>query len=210
MGAREKILEASIKLFNENRATNVSTVQIANAIDISTGNLYYHFKNKEHIIRTIWSEEIVPRMDKIFYDKELMMSESGILQFFTRLVKYTYRYRFFYLEIYSLLLNDPELRQSYMERANALAGQIGIIFDTWISIGIMEPIGEAEKKFLSENCWTLGQTWITYAEITHKDAPIKEMALDEIMHIYHVLKPYFTDTANERIQRLMELVKCDL
>lgn len=210
MGTREKIIASSIELFNENRATNISTVQIADAIGISPGNLYYYFKNKEHIIRTIWDEEISKKMNAVFYDIELSMSENGILQFFKRIAKYTYKYRFFYLEIYSLLSNDPELKDAYMKRSSVLMDQIILIFDTWISIGIMKPITENEKKFLLQNCWTLGQIWITYSEIIHNNVSLKEMTLDEIFHIYYILKPYFTDTANDRIQKLINLTKCDL
>lgn len=210
MGTREKIIDSSIKLFNENRATNVSTVQIANDIGISSGNLYYYFKNKEHIIRTIWNEEISKKMDIAFYDTELSMSENGILQFFKRIAKYTYKYRFFYLEIYSLLSNDPKLKDAYMKRSSVLMDQIRLTFDTWISIGIMKPITENEKKFLLQNCWTLGQVWITYSEIIHNNISLKEMTLDEIFHIYYILKPYFTDTANDRIQKLIDLTKCNL
>ena len=48
---REKILDVSLQLFNEKKASNVSTVQISAAMKISPGNLYYYFANKEELIR---------------------------------------------------------------------------------------------------------------------------------------------------------------
>ena len=47
---RERILETSIKLFNEKKASNVSTVQISAAMQISPGNLYYYYANKDEVI----------------------------------------------------------------------------------------------------------------------------------------------------------------
>ena len=47
---KEKIIETSIKLFNEKGCLNTSTRHIADELGISVGNLYYHFKNKEDIL----------------------------------------------------------------------------------------------------------------------------------------------------------------
>ncbi|MFD1638217.1 TetR/AcrR family transcriptional regulator [Evansella tamaricis] len=50
---KDKITETAIELFNEHGTSQVSTNHIAEKMGISTGNLYYHFKNKEEIIREI-------------------------------------------------------------------------------------------------------------------------------------------------------------
>jgi len=107
------------------------------------------------------------------------------------------------------LNNDPELKQAYTQNANELMKQLIVIIDTWISLGIMKPISEIEKKYLYENCWTLAQTWITYSEIIHTNISLKDSALDKVLHVYYILKPNFTDNANERIQRLMKMIEYD-
>lgn len=53
---REKIKQTSIGLFNQYGASNISKMQIAKASNISTGNMYYYFKSKEEVIRSIWEE----------------------------------------------------------------------------------------------------------------------------------------------------------
>lgn len=47
---KNRILEAAIKTFNEHGVANVRLQQIADAAEISVGNLAYHFKNKEAIV----------------------------------------------------------------------------------------------------------------------------------------------------------------
>lgn len=62
---RERILDKSIELFNRKQASNVSTVQISTALEISPGNLYYYYTNKEEVIRCTWKERMVPEITEI-------------------------------------------------------------------------------------------------------------------------------------------------
>ena len=64
MDVRTEILQVSLKLFNEFGSENISTNEIAKKTDISTGTLYYYFKNKEEII-----VELFIKMNKEYDEK---------------------------------------------------------------------------------------------------------------------------------------------
>lgn len=53
---KEKIVVASIDLFNELGLANVRLQQIADKAGISVGNLSYHFKNKEAIVSRVYED----------------------------------------------------------------------------------------------------------------------------------------------------------
>src|ERR671912_242271 len=55
MSTRERIIDTASELFNAEGTATVSTNHIAKAAGISPGNLYYHFRNKEEIIRAIYA-----------------------------------------------------------------------------------------------------------------------------------------------------------
>jgi AcrR family transcriptional regulator len=52
---RDRILTASLALFNEEGASGLSAVDIAAALGISPGHLYYHFKGKAEIVSTLFT-----------------------------------------------------------------------------------------------------------------------------------------------------------
>ncbi|MGB1243443.1 MAG: TetR/AcrR family transcriptional regulator, partial [Chitinophagales bacterium] len=49
-----KIIEATIRLFNEHGFANVSLPQIAGELNISLGNLTYHYPKKDQLIMSIY------------------------------------------------------------------------------------------------------------------------------------------------------------
>ena len=58
MNTADAILETALTLFNRNGASSVSTRHIADEMRISPGNLYYHFRNREEIVRALMQRMI--------------------------------------------------------------------------------------------------------------------------------------------------------
>ena len=77
MKTAERILMVSLDLLNQHGEPNVSSIDIANELDISPGNLYYHFKGKEIIITALF-DMYKKRMSKILLahdDKNLTIED---------------------------------------------------------------------------------------------------------------------------------------
>ncbi|WP_051671315.1 TetR/AcrR family transcriptional regulator [Oribacterium sp. P6A1] len=82
---KEKISDKAFQLFKEHGYDNVSVRQIAAELDITTGALYYHFKNKADIIinRTVGNEDIIRQKA---YDPSIPTRKGQILSLFTTLI----------------------------------------------------------------------------------------------------------------------------
>ncbi len=84
-GTKEKISDKAFQLFKEYGYDNVSVRQIASELDITTGALYYHFKNKADILinRTAGNEDIIRQRA---YDPSIPTRKGQILSLFTNLI----------------------------------------------------------------------------------------------------------------------------
>ena len=110
MDVRTKILEVSLKLFNEFESENISTNEIAKKTDISTGTLYYYFKNKEEMI-----VELFIKMNKEYDDK--FNKQIDFVRGFNRDIiliddsDFLEEYSFFSKEANILIKNDENFRK---------------------------------------------------------------------------------------------------
>ncbi|WP_397404153.1 TetR/AcrR family transcriptional regulator [Phenylobacterium sp.] len=56
MSTKSRILEKALELFNEEGVAALSAVDIATALGISPGHLYYHFKGRSEIVAALAAE----------------------------------------------------------------------------------------------------------------------------------------------------------
>jgi AcrR family transcriptional regulator len=125
MKTRDKIIQASIELFNEQGERNVTTNHIAAHLAISPGNLYYHFRNKEDIILSIYEEyarslllETLPRVSA-----DLKPLDSLVL-YMDSVFQTTMKFRFFYSNLPVLLDKNPILREKYVEVQQSISERV--------------------------------------------------------------------------------------
>src|SRR3984885_3142905 len=112
---RERILQLALKLFNEFGEANVTTATIADAMDISAGNLYYHFRNKDDIINSIFSQF------ENEFDKRLRFSDSQqpsideVWAYLAYMADFAWTYRFLYRDLNDLLARNRTLETHFKQ-----------------------------------------------------------------------------------------------
>ena len=58
--AKQKIIQASIKIFTEKGLHKTTMDEIGEEIGVSKGTVYTYFKNKEELLKTIWTSSNQP------------------------------------------------------------------------------------------------------------------------------------------------------
>ncbi|MCY0387730.1 TetR family transcriptional regulator [Robbsia sp. Bb-Pol-6] len=111
---RERILELSLRLFNELGEPNVTTTTIAEEMEISPGNLYYHFRNKDDIINSIFAQfesEIEKRLQ--FAERRPTIDE--VWHYLKYMADFLWTYRFFYRDLNDLLARNRTLELHFKQ-----------------------------------------------------------------------------------------------
>ena len=96
---RDRILLTSLDLFNCEGEPNVTTVDIANELDISPGNLYYHYKGKDALVTELFSRyhEQMQRILLAPAERPLELVDNWF--YLVVVYEQIYRYRFLYRNI---------------------------------------------------------------------------------------------------------------
>jgi AcrR family transcriptional regulator len=190
MATREKILDTALTLFNKDGTAAISTNHIAEAAGISPGNLYYHFKNKEEIIRELFQRLYTA------WDVELQVSNPNAVQLqdINHIVETNYqiiwRYRFAYRELTALLRQDAELRTGFLAvRQRGYDGFRELLNAFAAAKLIRMPKDRQEIEELQEIIWLISEFWVNNLEMTGRKVNEAEMQRG-VNLMLRVLKPY--------------------
>jgi AcrR family transcriptional regulator len=202
---RERIVHNSLELFNEQGERSVSTNHIAAHMDISPGNLYYHFPNKQAIIAELFTEyetlvdsflrppkgRLPGVEDKRFYLMELL---DGM-----------WRYRFLHRDLEHLLDADPELAARYRRFSQHCLIQGMAIYSGFVEAGIL-CMDKVQIESLTLNVWIILTSWVRFLCTTREDATrLSEDAMRR--GVYQVLMlelGYVTPEARDAVNALCD------
>jgi AcrR family transcriptional regulator len=175
-------------VFNEHGTAAVSLNSLAEALGISTGNLQYHYRSKEEIIRAIL--EVMFKDWNTFYQE--MDTKSFTMDTLRRILRINFdlvwKYRFFYRELNALLRNDAILAKRYaVIQEGRLAEQEMLTKQMATSRG--RSISGRELRNMVLVGWVLSNSWLSYVESTGR--PVDERAMEDAVEILvQFYKPY--------------------
>lgn len=190
IGNKKRIVQTALELFNEHGSQKVSTNHIAKESAISTGNLYYHFKNKEAIIFEIFAqlqaewETIYNELDKVSLNEAVV---NKLLQVTTR---FFWKYRFIYKELNQLILNDANLQDANMKMQARRREQLNGMIEHNIEAGILRDMSTKEKAFFLDYLWIVILFWHPFLDVTgqmHSLDDVNKLA-DDFMTLFKLFK----------------------
>jgi AcrR family transcriptional regulator len=186
-----RIIKAAVKLFNQKGTKAVTTNHIAASAGISPGNLYYHFRNKEEIIRAIfdWIVEFTEAGSAYGSGFRVKPSVENLEAVFKRVFTIHWEYRFLYREFNALLNRDKALGALIVKDQKKRLMEVRSSIIAFIDAGIFRHMDESEIEFLKTSLWIIGTYWHSFLESGGKKVTIARVE-DGIDMLRRLLRPY--------------------
>ena len=184
---RERVLDVAIRLFNRSGTAAVTTNHVAAELGMSPGNLYYHYRNKEDLVRAAFdrmNEEADELWQKPF--GPIGIDVARLLEGNLRLFR---SYAFFARELPSLLHADPTLRRRYAKVTERRRGEVDRALAWLCEMQMMKDPGEESRTRLVDACWVFSLFWLGYAQLTSEES-IAEQTKQGAKIVLEILKPH--------------------
>lgn len=192
MKTRDRILVTSLRLFNEEGEPNVTTVDISNEMDISPGNLYYHFKGKEAIIDVLFNrfEADLSEILRAPLEKALSVEDSWFYLYVV--FEEIYKFRFFYQNLSDLLLRYEPINRKFRRLMTLKKCTTRGLLDEVVSHGILS-IEKEELDQLCESIILMLTYWLTYCDLKGQHLSPPAAIHQGVFQIVHLAAPYLSD-----------------
>jgi len=108
----ERILEVTLVLFNRFGEPNVSTTLISNELNISPGNLYYHYPAKDELINALF-DRFERALNDLLNASDDVRNVEDAWFFMHTLFELIWQYRFLYRDLNDLLSKNRRLETHF-------------------------------------------------------------------------------------------------
>ncbi|MEM7512550.1 MAG: TetR/AcrR family transcriptional regulator [Bacteroidota bacterium] len=200
MKLKERILIKAVELFNEKGISATSPNQIAAALNISSGNLTYHFKTKATLIKEVYERMDEESRDFIKMDGYLTLNDFRItMQGFRDFME---KYRFFFHDLVFILRNYPEVGELYVASNLKRFEQGRELFEYFVETGRMVPEeGGINYDFLTYNIWMVGAFWNIQSKVISPTS-IFDQHKDMLDMTWYMIIPYLTEKGKEEYDQI--------
>ncbi|MCL1142753.1 TetR/AcrR family transcriptional regulator [Shewanella gaetbuli] len=202
MKTRDKIVFASLELFNEHGERATTTNHIAAHLGISPGNLYYHFRNKEDIINSIFSlyESHLESGFKPYDDVPITV--DLLIGYFDAMFYTLWQFRFMYSNLADILSRDEALKSRYLEAQQQVLNRSSTVLSKLKKDGILD-IEDDRIIDLADTIKMMVSFWISYQLTQNSNGTITKATLYEgLLRVIMIFKAYSTPSSVATFDRL--------
>lgn len=202
MHTRERLIQASIELFNRHGVPNVSLSQIAAAVGISQGNLTYHFKKRDDLVFAAFLV-LEERMRDALLPKALSPEDpDDAAAVLLKIVRTFWEFRFLFNSLTHLLSQDPRLKDAYFAFQEEMLYDIEVTNAARMDKGFLLPMQKNNTmRLLADNMWTQWLGWLRWQQIHNPEVqmPNGDALYDCARHHWSLMRPYLKDEFAEKL-----------
>ncbi|WP_416422044.1 TetR/AcrR family transcriptional regulator [Pseudomonas sp. App30] len=203
MKTRDRILACALQLFNQQGEPNVSTMEIANEMGISPGNLYYHFHGKEPLILGLFErfeDELTPLLDP---PEHVELSAEDYWLFLHLIVERMAQYRFLFQDLSNLAGRLPKLARGVRSLLNGIKRTLASLLASLKAQGQVTSDTQALGQLVEQITLTLVFS-LDYQRILGRDGEVGVVVYQIMMLVAPHLHPEPRHAAERIALRYLE------
>lgn len=190
-GTKDRILDGSLELFNSKGVQAVTTNHIADHLNMSPGNLYYHFRSKEHIIRALF-ERIDADARGVMSPLPAPVTPQQWADVFLRGLDTVWRYRFFFANIVEIAGRDEMLAARLRTLSAWILDWTTAAINRLVEQNSMAALAPDDRRRLAENVFIIIWNWTSFTVAFRGNAQLRELdAREGVLHTMLLLTPHF-------------------
>ena len=197
---RERILETSLELMNREGEPHVTTADIADEMNISPGNLYYHFRNKDDIIGELYDayeRSVTPLL------ASPPAAEVEDLWLLLHLVfERMHEYRFLYRDLDEITSRNRKLAVRVADFLRRLESTVLELSRSLVRNGRMRA-SERELGALASNATLVSTYWMSWQRVVGAGRDQMNLTV-AAYHVLALFTPFMVGDGRALIERLGE------
>jgi AcrR family transcriptional regulator len=199
---RERIVETALALFNRLGEPHITTADIADEMEISPGNLYYHFRNKDEIIAELFAA-FERRLDGVLSVPEGRSASVEDLWLLLHLLfEAMWDHRFLFRDLDEILSRNRRLASRFASIMRRGTGIVTELCRGLVAAGTMRA-SEREIAALADNVSLVATYWISYQKLHSGERTADGVDLGRAAYqVLSLVAPFLRGEARALIDRL--------
>ena len=203
----ERILVATLELFNRFGEPNVSTTMISAELSISPGNLYYHFPSKDELINTLF-DQYEGGLYALLAASDDVQDVEDAWFFLHSLFELIWQYRFLYRDLGHLLSRNRRLETHFPAILLRKRGALRQLLDTLRGAPPASADEDRQREAVAASMVVLLTYWLSYEYVLQpRSAMEPENAQDALLrgayHVMGLLAPHLEGAPRAHLTALM-------
>ena len=201
---RERILEASLRLFNDFGEPNVTTTVIADDLNISPGNLYYHFHSKDEIVNELFTGFEREINETLASPTRRAANVEDMWLFLHVLFEEIWKYRFLYRDLDDLLSRNRLLEVHFKQILAHKVKTGTALCEGLVATGEMKATA-TEIQALATNMAVIATYWLPfeYARDPRQRDPSSGLGRG-VYQVMSMMAPFLQGASRQLLQQLSQ------
>lgn len=202
----ERILEVTLELFNRFGEPNVSTTLISAELNISPGNLYYHYPAKEELINALFTR-FETNLTELLGAAEGVQDVEDAWFFMHTLFELIWQYRFLYRDLNDLLSNNRRLETHFQWVLKNKTQAVRTLLDGMNRSGALH-IDAREAEATATSMVVVLTYWLSFEYVRDPRRALEPESAQLALlrgahHVLHLLVPYLEPHQREHLLGLV-------